>query len=210
VIVNLRWSGWGGSSARATGISSASNCTPNCAAGKRTHDQAQLVVSQPKRFLGHTVYSCFQLTIPAAPKANQHECLGRAGSLYVYEPAGAHANAPAPTSTTGATVHVYQFASPSRNIWCALGEEGKAHCLTRQPPRAVSLSPNGQFSVCTGTTNCVGPSGFSSSVPTLRYGQQDLYGLYRCRSQQAGVTCVYAKSGKGFLINRAGVTKVGP
>jgi hypothetical protein len=84
LIVNLRWSGWGGSTARATGISSASSCNPNCADGARTQDPATLVVSKPKRFLGRTVYSCFRLTIPAAPKANQHECIGRSGGLYTY------------------------------------------------------------------------------------------------------------------------------
>jgi hypothetical protein len=86
VIANLKWSSWGGSSARASGISSASSCDPNCADGTRTQDPATLVVSKPKRFFGRTVYSCYRLTIPAAPKANQHACIGRSGSLYTYHP----------------------------------------------------------------------------------------------------------------------------
>lgn len=86
VIAGLKWTSWGGTSARATGISSASSCNPNCAAGTRTQDPATLVVSKPKRFLGRSVYSCFRLTIPAAPAANQHECIGRSGSLYTYHP----------------------------------------------------------------------------------------------------------------------------
>ncbi len=86
LIGSLKWNSWGGSSARASGISSASSCNPNCADGTRTSDPATLVVSTPKRFLGRTVYSCFRLTIPAAPKANQHMCIGRSGSLYTYHP----------------------------------------------------------------------------------------------------------------------------
>jgi hypothetical protein len=86
LIVNLRWASWGGATARATGISSASDCNPNCAVGNRSHDPAQLVLSRPKRFLGRRVYTCFRLTIPASPTANQHNCLGRAGSLYLYMP----------------------------------------------------------------------------------------------------------------------------
>jgi hypothetical protein len=75
VIANLKWSSWGGSSARATGISSASSCNPNCADGARTQDPATLVVFKPKRFFGRTVYRCYRLTIAAATKANQHACI---------------------------------------------------------------------------------------------------------------------------------------
>ena len=85
LITNLHWSGWGSSTAHATGISSASSCKPNCAAGQRTHNPAQLTVSHPQNLHGREVYGCYQLTIPATPKANQHACIGRAGSLYIYQ-----------------------------------------------------------------------------------------------------------------------------
>jgi hypothetical protein len=65
--------------------------------------------------------------------------------------------------------------------------------------------PNGR--VCSGR-RCIGTGKFGST-PTLAYGQKDLYAGYLCRSRQAGTTCVYASTGKGFLINRSGVTKVG-
>jgi hypothetical protein len=202
LIVNLKWSSWGGSSARATGISSASSCNPNCADGTRTQDPATLVVSKPKRFLGRTVYSCFSLTIPATPQANQHECIGLSGSLYIYQPV-TKAN-----SSAGRTVHLYSFVSPSRNIVCNLGDEGNAWCATVKPPRSVLLRPGGRISVCNGR-GCVGNSGLATA-PVLAYGQQDVYAGYRCTSRQSGVTCVNIRSGKGFLINSSGVTRVGP
>ena len=46
-------------------------------------------------------------------------------------------------------------------------------------------------------------------VPTLGYGQQNVYGGNRCRSQPTGITCTDVRYGKGFLINRDGVTRVG-
>jgi hypothetical protein len=202
LIVNLKWSSWGGSSARATGISSASNCNPNCADGTRTSDPATLVVSKPKRFLGRTVYSCFRLTIPAAPKANQHECIGRSGSLYIYQPVN-KAN-----SSAGTTVHLYSFVSPSRNIVCNLGDEENAWCATVKPPRSVLLHPNGSISVRNGREGA--DSSGLATVPVLAYGQQDVYAGYRCRSAQVGVTCTNIKSRRGFLISRSGVKRVGP
>jgi hypothetical protein len=42
VLEDLHWGGWGSKTARAAGISSASNCVPNCATGKRTKRHATL------------------------------------------------------------------------------------------------------------------------------------------------------------------------
>jgi hypothetical protein len=110
-------------------------------------------------------------------------------------------------SSNNATVHLYQFTSPSHNIFCRLGDEGTAHCFSLHTPQSVSLSNDGQIDVCRGA-RCFGSS--RVSVPTLRYGMQDVYGGYRCRSQRVGVTCTVIASGKGFLINSAGVRRVGP
>jgi hypothetical protein len=71
LVVNLRWSGCGSSVARANGISSASNCKPHCANGRRTHDPAQLTLSHPETLHGRRVYGCFQLTIPPPPKGER-------------------------------------------------------------------------------------------------------------------------------------------
>ena len=85
VIKNLRWSSWGGATARATGISSSSDCKPNCAQGTRTNHPVSFVVSKPKHLLGRTVYTCFQLTDPKAPKTDQDRCLRHStGNQYAY------------------------------------------------------------------------------------------------------------------------------
>ena len=88
VIEKLHWSSWGNPTARATGISSASNCKPSCARGKRTNDPVHFVVSQPRHLLGRTVYACYQLIDPKAPQTDQNDCLKRAnrGSQYYYSP----------------------------------------------------------------------------------------------------------------------------
>jgi hypothetical protein len=187
LIVNLRWTGWGGSTARATGISSASSCKPNCAAGKRTHDPAQLVVSQPKRFRGRTVYTCFQLTIPATPQANQHDCLGREGSLYGYQPAA------------GSHVKLASFLSPDRKIWCVLNNTpGSQHadCSTgypngnpNVPNHSAQVSASGQVQLCNWApgqnprAGCV--QNWDSNAPVLRPGYVDLVYQYRCSSTAA-------------------------
>ena len=90
VLENLRWSGWGTSAARATGIRSASSCTPNCATGKRATSRVVLTLSSPERVFGHVVYRCYKGTF-ILPWENHdaHECLQRQGSVYTYAPVSA-------------------------------------------------------------------------------------------------------------------------
>jgi len=122
--------------------------------------------------------------------------------------AGAWRQVTPPTSSTGATLHVAQFVSPSRNIVCQLGDEDEAHCVSASPPHGVSLSHDGRLRVCSGT-RCVGSS-TTSGIPTLAYGQQNEFVGYRCRSEREGVTCTDIRSGKGFLINRDGIRRIAP
>ena len=85
VIKKLRWSSWGGPVARASGISSASNCVPDCAGGKRTNDPVQFVLSRRRHLFGRTVYACYQLTDPNAPPIDQRDCLKHSyGNQYYY------------------------------------------------------------------------------------------------------------------------------
>jgi hypothetical protein len=86
ILEKLRWSSWGGTVARATGILSASNCVPDCAQGKRTNDKVQFVLSQRRHLFGRTVYSCYKLTDPKAPRT-YHDCLKHShGNQYYYLP----------------------------------------------------------------------------------------------------------------------------
>ena len=107
------------------------------------------------------------------------------------------------------TVHIYQFRSPSHNLLCLLGDEEKAYCSSKHPPHSVSLTHSGKLHICSGA-RCVCSANCSVvPVPTLRYGQQDVYAGFRCLSLRAGVRCTGVRSGKGFLISRSGVRRVG-
>ena len=74
-IEHLRWTGWGSSTAHASGISNASNGIPNQAEGKRIKNPARFTLSKRGQFDGHRVYRCFRLTIPSHPTSDQHRCL---------------------------------------------------------------------------------------------------------------------------------------
>lgn len=82
-LVHLRWHGWGTSIARATGIWSASSCTPSCATGELTNRPARLTLSRPGLVAGHLVYRCFQIS-PPHPKRDveDHACINGQGQLY--------------------------------------------------------------------------------------------------------------------------------
>ena len=105
--------------------------------------------------------------------------------------------------------HFFEFLSPSRNLFCGLRDEDSASCTSFEPPHSVSMRIDGKLSICRGT-RCASSGGDYSRVPILGYGKQTEYGLYRCRSEQIGITCTVIRSGKGFLINRDGVRRVGP
>ena len=66
-LVDLQWSSWGKGIARATGVWTANDCTPNCAAGKQMKIPTQLTLWSPGLVAGHWVYRCFQID-PRHPK----------------------------------------------------------------------------------------------------------------------------------------------
>ena len=198
VLAKLRWSGWGSSVARATGISSSSNCRPNCATGKRTNVPARFSLSNPGRVLGHRVYRCFQLTVSAHPKSDEHECLGHEGKLIAY----------VPVATSGVA-----FSPNPAGITCLLHDRGTAggayvFCwLGTQWPPAVhaTLSPDGSIDE---TAMIAQPTGLGGRA--LPYGKSLKVGRFRCSSAVASLTCVVVTTGKGLLISASGVTSVGP
>ena len=105
------------------------------------------------------------------------------------------------------TVHLDYFLSPSRNIWCGVGDEDIAYCQSKNRPHSAELRTDGKVTICNGPV-CVDSRNFSPGVPVLAYGQTDEQGVFRCRSELTGVTCTVTRGkavGKGFLINRAGV-----
>ena len=102
------------------------------------------------------------------------------------------------------------FYSPSRNLICTMGDDAQfvgVGCQSYKPPHTASLTAAGRVKTCRGI-RCIGDPG---DVPktTLGYGRQLTIGRFRCRSAPTGITCIVIRTGKGFLISRTGVTRVG-
>jgi hypothetical protein len=109
------------------------------------------------------------------------------------------------------------FFSPSGYLSCAMGDDSRfraAACQSLGPPKKVtpqkvSLNAAGRLTICRGSVSRC-KLGNAGEAPTLGYGRQITVGRFRCRSQRSGVRCTVIRSGKGFLISRDSVRRVGP
>jgi hypothetical protein len=103
------------------------------------------------------------------------------------------------------------FYSPSRNLSCELADRDArgsyVYCQSVKAPRNVRMSLDGRLTICRGN-QCLGNP--AENTPALGYGRKVAIGRFGCLSQQSGVRCTVIRSGKGFLINSAGVRRVGP
>jgi len=111
-----------------------------------------------------------------------------------------------------------EFFSPlPGGIACSMVEAGgpspaTVYCQSTIPhgnarkAHSARLSLSGRFTRCLGI-RCVGDPG--EGTPTLAFGKQRTVGRFRCFSLHAGVKCVVIRTGKGFLFNAAGTTRVG-
>ena len=123
--------------------------------------------------------------------------------------------ATATTTPTTATTSSASFFSPSHNLSCEIddgrtGNPAQVYCQSMNPASSVHLGLDGKLEICSGTgaaTRCLGNAG--ENTPTLAYGKHVSVGRFRCDSEQTGVTCTVIRSGKGFLLNSAGITAVG-
>lgn len=116
-----------------------------------------------------------------------------------------------PPKGSAAPLALLVFASPSGNLSCDVGDEDEVYCTSFSPPHEVSLHSDGTISIRSAAVP--GLTHAASGVPILGYGQQDVRGPYRCLSAKVGVTCTVDEGphkGTGFLINTAGVTRIGP
>jgi hypothetical protein len=103
------------------------------------------------------------------------------------------------------------FYTPSKNIYCSLGDSSDylgVTCVSFKAPQSVKMYASGKLKICHGR-RCLGCGCAPEDIPTLGYGRKVTVGRFRCRSQQSGVTCRVIRSGKGFLISRTGVRRVG-
>ena len=104
----------------------------------------------------------------------------------------------------GAAGAVKFFQSPSKNIQCEV-RRAYAYCQTFTPLRSVKLAPSGAHKVCNGV-NCIGNGPLDAF--TLAYGRSVNVGPFRCTSMRSRMKCVVARTSHGFVISRAGVTRV--
>lgn len=109
------------------------------------------------------------------------------------------------------------FDSPSLNINCGMFDQTGyryVRCQSRVPPQVAMLYPSGRVTICRNPSNgsnvcSLGDRG-ENPIEILPYGRQIAVGQFRCLSLEIGVKCTVIGSGKGFLINRDGVSRVGP
>ena len=115
-------------------------------------------------------------------------------------------------SPSPATTHLFYFMSPSGNITCSSGDEGQASCVSRNRPQSAGLLLNGTVTICRGS-RCVHAASGRPTLPVVGYGQVNEQGGFRCRSELTGMTCTVMLPGKGFgkgfVINRDSVSRVG-
>ncbi len=105
------------------------------------------------------------------------------------------------------------FYSPSRGIDCGMLDERGVRaviCQTLRPPQKVRMDALGRLKICSGSEARCKLGNAGEDVPVLAYGKQITVGRFRCLSLRSGVRCTVIRSGKGFLINRDGVRRVGP
>jgi alpha-tubulin suppressor-like RCC1 family protein len=101
---------------------------------------------------------------------------------------------------------------PRRNLWCGMEDSSRFRgvaCKTVRPARKVTMDANGGLKICRGFSRCVGCTCDEGHDPTLGFRKQVTVGRFRCVSLRTGVRCTVIPSGRGFLFNSAGVTKVG-
>jgi hypothetical protein len=106
-----------------------------------------------------------------------------------------------------------RFDSPSHNIHCWMFDGSGNYsrgvgCNSDTPRKMVNMNVDGQLKIGgipPGWCGCKEPN-----FPPLGYGKQVTVGRLRCQSLFTGVRCTVVRSGKGFLISRSGIRRVGP
>lgn len=211
--------------AKAKGLSSSSDDDPNAAQGKRIITWAKVRLSEPGHFHGHRVYRCIRVTVP--PPANYPPgCLQRSHHYVGLlkpgsgEPVGEE-------DGHGDARHITNFLSPDQKVWCLfLNSAPGIICGTEPslPTHSASLNLRGHVDICSvsQTEQAPGskvPNGCFQNwpspedhVPTLRYGEQATFDVFRCDSEPDGITCAKAfgqGKGHGFRVNKDEAVEVG-
>jgi hypothetical protein len=114
-------------------------------------------------------------------------------------------------SVPRAVGEIIYFASPSRNIACAL-HDGSARCEIRQkewtpPPRPPSCNLDWGYAVSVGRHDrgrflCAGDTVRMNNERVLPYGRDVGQGAIRCTMRVSGVRCVNTRNGHGFFLSK--------
>jgi Regulator of chromosome condensation (RCC1) repeat len=116
----------------------------------------------------------------------------------------------APAGAQARTLHLGNFLSPDRQVWCL---PGSGYCATAFPARAAGVSRTGAVWLCNPTIPSQGcPQNWDRRAPILHYGDRSVVGGRRCVSARNGITCtVTASDGrrKGFVIGARRIEAVG-
>lgn len=207
VLQNLHWTGWGSAVARATGISNASNDIPDAAHGRRIKTWADMTLSDPVRWHGHEVYSCFNILVPP-PASDLSGCVlpnPPIGSGWLLGGAGG-----------------VEFLAPGQRIWCGMDASlsfcagyAKGQSLATPPTMGATVYPSGKVVLCsvsegaaTAGNGCA--QNWDAAAPVLTIGQAVRSGNVLCRSEPSGILCTIASGshkGKGFLISGSTVSQ---
>jgi hypothetical protein len=224
VLEKLHWSGWSSPVARARGLSSSSNDDPNAVEGKRIITWAKVRLSQPGVFRGHRVYRCIRITVPR-PAHYPPACLQRHDRYIGLMAPGSGEPVGVPGSSDG-TLHLTNFMSPDREVWCQIDSFATACGTEPEPPtHSAWLKSNGKVSLCS-VLRTEHPEGSkvpmtcfqnwplpSDHLPVLEIGKTTQDSGFRCTSSAEGITCTDvagAGKGDGFRINKDEAVGVGP
>jgi len=216
VLEKLHWTSWGSPVAKATGKSNSDSDVPNVAEGKRIITWAKVRLSQPGIFHGHRVYRCIRVTVPR-PANYPPRCLQRHDRYIGLMTPGSGEPVGVPGSSDG-TLHLTNFMSPDRKVWCQIYSFG-ADCGTepKPPTHSAELKPNGKVSLCS-VLQTEYPEGSkvpltcfqnwplpSDHVPLLKIEKITQDSGFRCTSSAEGITCTDvagAGKGHGFRVNK--------
>lgn len=102
-----------------------------------------------------------------------------------------------------------RFLSPTRNLSCELTDRPgriSVYCQSLNRAHSVKMDAAGRLRICRGA-RCLGNP--AQGTPTLGYGSRTTVGRFECRSQFNTVRCTIARTGRGFLIDKAGERRVG-
>jgi hypothetical protein len=204
LLQHLHWRDWGSPVARATGISNSATGSPSAAQSPRIKTWADVTLSDPVRWRGHMVYSCFKILVP--PPASD-----LSGCVLPQVPIG--------NGWLAGNGTQVEFLAPGQRIWCGI-DSVTAFCagypggqsLRGVPTLGATLTRGGIVSICS-TSSVQGgcAQNWDATPPVLQVGQRVRADNVLCQSESRGIACTIAsggKAGKGFLINSTAVRKL--